>query len=86
MGWPGFPPVPRWPGRPPLRGLRSVRDGLCRFNGGHDRVDVFQPAVLDSVADNLRLFRCAVSHGMDQGQGRFALRQIVTDILADILI
>ena len=62
--------------------LRGVFEGARSFHGFADAFQVFDPAFLDRLAHQGGLFRRTFSHGVDQRQGRLALGQVVTDVLA----
>lgn len=62
--------------------LCGVIQGTRGFHGSADAFQVFDAAFLDRLANQRGLFGGAFAHGVDQRQGRLALGQIVTDVLA----
>ena len=70
---------------PQLRARSSVCNCTGRFNGVDNGIDLFQAAVFDGLRQ-VALSSGAILHGVDQGQGRLAFGQVVTDILVHLLV
>src|SRR5581483_4257759 len=65
-----------------LRPAGSVCDGPCRFNRIRYRLDQRVIALLYRSSQQFALLGVGVAQRMDQGQGRFSLREVIADVFA----